>query len=109
MSHVNPALNTAGKNASGSRGTKTQTYTTNIKTLIIAATIALATLAAPSAQAGYCPPVYKTSTCVVDKCSYKKWTTDYCGKRYSYTVTVVTYRDTYSNGTSKTYKQSFRS
>ena len=80
-----------------------------MKTLIIAATIALATLAAPSAQAGYCPPVYKTSTCVVDKCSYKKWSTDYCGKRYSYTITVVTYRDTYSNGTTKTYKQTFRS
>ena len=80
-----------------------------MKSLIIAAAITLATLAGPSAHADYCMPFYKVSTCVVDKCSYKKWATDRCGNRYSYIVTVVTYRDTYSNGACKTYKETFRS
>ena len=60
----------------------------------------------PHAGYNHCKPkVYKVRTCEIDRCSYKKWAYDHCGKRYSYLVTVITYKDIYSNGTYKIWKR----
>ncbi|MDF1861345.1 MAG: hypothetical protein P1U87_14105 [Verrucomicrobiales bacterium] len=63
------------------------------------------------ASAGYCKPqpkcapkVYKIRTCEIDRCKYRKWAYDHCGKRYSYWVTVITYKDYYSNGSHRIWK-----
>ncbi len=87
-----------------------------MKTLLIALSAA-ATLGstATHANAGcyryipsYCAP-YRVSTCEVNRCSYCKTAYDRCGNRYHYTVTVVTLRDYFSDGSFRTYTQSFRS
>lgn len=81
-----------------------------MKKLLIALVLAASafiTVAPTTASAGYChsaPKVYKIRTCEIDRCSYKKWAYDHCGKRYSYTVTVITYKDYYSNGTFRIWK-----
>ena len=87
-----------------------------MKTFIIAL-IAIASLSATVTQAkagcyrparSYCAP-YRVSTCEVGQRSYCKTATDRCGKRYQYTVTVVTLRDYFSDGSFRTYTQSYRS
>jgi len=57
-----------------------------------------------SPRGGHCGgPVYKIRTVVI--CSRQECRTGYypCGRPYTYRVTVVTYRDIFSNGTSRTY------
>ncbi len=86
-----------------------------MKTLLIAA-LAAASLSLNAAKAhegscstvSYCAP-YRVSTCVVNRCSYCKTVYDRCGYPYHYTVTVVTYRDSYSDGSNQIYTRSFRS
>lgn len=82
----------------------------NILLAIILVASAFATVAPTTASAGgyrsHCAPkVYKIRTCEVDRCRYQKWSYDHCGKRYSYWVTVITYKDYYSNGTYKIWKR----
>ena len=69
----------------------------------------------PEAQAGsyrrsynYCAP-YKVSTCEVDRCRQCRVAYDDCGHRYTYHVTVITYRDHYSDGSARTYTRTYRS
>ena len=62
----------------------------------------------------YCEPVrhcevYKVSTCEINRCCHQKVGYDHCGRSYYYTVTVVTYRNYYSNGSSDTFTRTFRS
>lgn len=52
------------------------------------------------------PEVYKVRTCEIDRCKYKKHAYNHCGKRYSYWVTVITYKDYYSNGSYRDWKRS---
>ena len=87
-----------------------------MKKLIIAAiTAASLSFTAFQANAGscrsaveYCAP-YRVSTCIVNRCSYCKTAYDHCGNAYHYTLTVVTFRDIFSDGSSQTYNRSFRS
>ncbi|MAS93637.1 MAG: hypothetical protein CMO55_10635 [Verrucomicrobiales bacterium] len=85
-------------------------HPTTMKNLFLAlAFAAVALFSTVSAEAGYrdnhCTSrVYKIRTCEVDRCSYKKWAYDHCGKRYSYLVTVVTYKTFYSDGSYKIWK-----
>lgn len=76
--------------------------------LLALAAAALLTAAPTTASAGYShcgPRVYKIRTCEVDRCQYRKWAYDHCGRRYSYWVTVITYKDTFSNGSSRIWKR----
>ncbi len=85
---------------------------------ILALAIALFTFAATPATTqacdysvvtvGYCAP---TVVCTKEICrhSYCRWATDYCGRRYSYEVTVITFADYYSDGSCQRYTRSFRS
>jgi hypothetical protein len=72
-----------------------------ILTLLILAT------AIPAARADYCQP-YLVRTCEVCRNSECRWTTDHCGRRFSYEVTVITYRSYYSNGSTSTFTRSYR-
>lgn len=56
----------------------------------------------------YCVPtlVCTREICRSIQCRYA---TDHCGRRYSYEVTVVTYANIYSDGSSQQYTRSFRS
>lgn len=85
--------------------------------ILITALVAFSglTFAAPKSEASdycytttvsYCAP-YRVSTCVVYRNSYCRTSYDRCGNAYHYTVTVVTYRDNYSDGSSRTYSRSF--
>lgn len=49
-----------------------------------------------------CQP-YKVSTCEVNRYRQCRTGYDHCGHPYTYHVTVVTYRDHYSDGSSRTY------
>jgi len=56
----------------------------------------------------YCPPaVYKIHTCEINRCKHKKVRYDHCGKAFYYYVTVVTYRDSYSDGSHRTWTRTF--
>jgi len=82
------------------------------KLIIVLLALTGVALATPKAAAcdyrvSYCAP-YRVSTCVVCRNSYCHTVYDRCGNAYSYTVTVVTYRDNYSDGTSQVYTRSFR-
>jgi hypothetical protein len=62
----------------------------------------------------YCEPVrhcevYKVSTCEINRCCHQKVGYDHCGRSYYYTVTVVTYRNYYSDGSSNTFTRTFSS
>lgn len=59
----------------------------------------------PSYHVDHCAPVYKTRT--VEICRERQCRTAYrsCGAPYTYHVTVVTYRDYFSNGTSRTWNR----
>jgi hypothetical protein len=86
--------------------------------LTLAATLAVIALSggvanAGNARSGYTVQtvsncVYKTHTCEVNRCRHKKMAYDSCGRCYSYWVTVVTYRDYYSNGTYHTRAVSYK-
>lgn len=52
-------------------------------------------------------PVYKTHTVEVNRHSHCRTRYDHCGRPYTYHVTVVTYCDHYSNGTSRTWTRTF--
>ncbi len=84
-----------------------------MKKLILALLISGTALVAgtTTAEAGHsyqphcAPKVYKIRTCEIDRCQYKKWAYDRCGNRYSYWVTVITYKDVYSNGSYRIWKR----
>jgi len=86
-----------------------------MKMLLIAA-LAISSLgfAAPHAEAGSyrrstsCAP-YKVRTCEIGRRAYCQTAYDRCGGRYHYTVTVVTYRDSYSDGSARTFSRTYRS
>ena len=46
---------------------------------------------------------YKIRTCEINRYRECRTGYDHCGRPYTYHVTVVTYRDYFSNGTSRTY------
>ncbi len=48
-------------------------------------------------------PVYKVRTVEVNRHTHCRTAYDHCGRPYTYHVTVVTYCDHYSNGTSRTW------
>lgn len=50
---------------------------------------------------------YKVSTVEVHRCTEPRIAYHPGGRRYTYYVTVVTYRDHYSNGTTRTWTQTF--
>ncbi|MDF1824589.1 MAG: hypothetical protein P1U68_08100 [Verrucomicrobiales bacterium] len=53
---------------------------------------------------GHCvQPVYKIRTIEVCRRSECRTAYNHCGRPYTYHVTVVTYRDIFSNGSSNTY------
>jgi len=88
-----------------------------MNTLLIAA-IAAASFGITAQQASaseycYVQPVYcaphKVNTCEVCRHTYCRTAYDACGRSYYYHVTVITYTDTYSNGSAFTYTRSFRS
>lgn len=56
---------------------------------------------------GHCATPYKVRTVEVNR--YSQCRTAYlpCGRPYTYHVTVVTYRDHYSNGSTRTWSQTF--
>lgn len=58
-------------------------------------------------NSGYCAPVRLLHTCEVDRRTVCQTAYDHCGRPYSIHVTVVTYRETYSNGSTRTYTRSF--
>lgn len=65
---------------------------------------------APSYGYGYshcAPVVYKTHTVEVNRYTQCRTAYDHCGRPYTYHVTVVTYCDYYSNGTSRTWSRTF--
>ena len=83
----------------------------HIITLLIV-TAALIALPSPSqasdyCRSSYCAPVVR-NTCEVGRCNEYRWATDSCGHRIRYTVTVVTYRSYYSDGSSRTFTRSYR-
>jgi hypothetical protein len=88
---------------------KSKSHTTSIvmKTIALIAIALITTFATPAARADYCRP-YVTHTCVVDSRTECRWITDSCGRRYSYEITVVTYRSYYSNGETVTFTRSYR-
>ncbi|MDF1814570.1 MAG: hypothetical protein P1V20_20360 [Verrucomicrobiales bacterium] len=78
------------------------------RNLFIAPLFAVATFFATAhvAEAGGCyaaPVVYKVQTVCVNTCKYKKVAYDHCNQPYYYWVTVYTFKDIYSNGTSRVW------
>lgn len=57
---------------------------------------------APVYEPVHCKP-YKVSTCEINRCQECRTAYDHCGKPYTYHVTIITYRDTYSDGTYNDY------
>jgi hypothetical protein len=63
---------------------------------------------APRYTPSHCAPVvYKTHTVEVNRYTQCRTAYDHCGRPYTYHVTVVTYCDHYSNGTSRTWSRTF--
>lgn len=56
---------------------------------------------------GYYAQPYKVSTVEVSRYSQCRTAYDHYGRPYTYDVTVVTYCDHYSNGTTRTWSQTF--
>ncbi|MDF1814308.1 MAG: hypothetical protein P1V20_19035 [Verrucomicrobiales bacterium] len=52
------------------------------------------------------PCKVKVCTEVVDRCTVEKKACGPCGKTYCYVVTVITYKDVYSDGTTRIWKSS---
>ena len=89
-----------------------------MKALLALAIIATASFtASTSAHAGdyrsshhqvdYCKP-YVVCTHKLYSCQEKRTAYDHCGRPYCYYVTVVTYKDVYNTGYSRTYTKTFR-
>ncbi len=55
----------------------------------------------------YCAP-YVVCTHKISVCQEQRQGHDHCGRCYYYTVTVVTYRDEYNTGATRTYTKTFR-
>lgn len=53
----------------------------------------------------HCAPVYKVRTVEVNRYSQCRTAYTHCGRPYTYHVTVVTYCDHYSNGTTRTWSR----
>ena len=63
---------------------------------------------APQYRPSHCAPVvYKTHTVEVNRYTQCRTAYDHCGRPYTYHVTVVTYCDHYSNGTTRTWSRTF--
>jgi len=86
--------------------------------ILVTAILALAGIAfaTPKAEAcdhavavAVCRAPYRVSTCEVHRCSYCKTAYNHCGYPYHYTLTVITYRASYSDGSATTYTRSYRS
>jgi hypothetical protein len=95
---------------------KTITTKRIMKTLLIAALAATGfTFATPSAEAGHyrCTTTYRApyrvNTFVLNRWSQCQVGYDAWGRAFQYRVTVVTYRDVYSNGQTRTYNVTYRS
>lgn len=58
-------------------------------------------------DSGYCKP-YVVCTHKISSCREKRMGYDNCGRCYYYYVTVVTYKDVYNTGTTRTYTKTFR-
>jgi len=54
-------------------------------------------------SSNHCAPVRLLHTCEVDRRKECRTAYDHCGRPYTYHVTVVTYRETYSNGSTRSY------
>jgi hypothetical protein len=85
-----------------------------MKTILLALTVTLGIIAPATAyertsyvQAYSCKP-YLVSTCEVNRCTHQRTGYDSCGNVYCYYVTVVTYRNYYSDGSARTYTRTFR-
>ncbi len=76
-----------------------------MKTLL--ALFVLAAAIPATVEAGSYRP-YVTHTCVVNSRTECRWAAHYCGRRYSYEVKVVTYRNFYSNGQTSTFTKAYR-
>ncbi len=55
----------------------------------------------------HCAQPYKVSTVEVNRYTQCQTAYDHCGRPYTVHVTVVTYCDHYSNGTSRTWSRTF--
>lgn len=55
----------------------------------------------------YCAP-YVVCTQKVASCRKQYTSYDHCGRPYSYWVTIVTYRDVYNTGATRTYTRTFK-
>ena len=91
----------------------------SMKTILV---LALAALGLSSAHAGdygysyrptqvdYCAPApYVVCTHKLHTCTEKRVAYDHCGRAYCYYVTIVTFKDVYNTGHTRTYTQTFRS
>ncbi len=56
---------------------------------------------------GYCAPTL-VSTCEIDRCCHSHLAYDHCGRAYRYSVTTITYRSHYSDGSCRTFTRSYR-
>lgn len=63
---------------------------------------------APRYAPSHCAPVvYKTCTVEVNRYTQCRTAYDHCGRPFTYHVTVVTYCDHYSNGSTRTWSRTF--
>ena len=53
------------------------------------------------------PKVYKLKTYEINRHCVRKVRYDHCGKAFYYNVTIVTYKDVYSNGSHRTWTRTF--
>lgn len=58
-------------------------------------------------NSGHCAQPYKVSTVEVNRYTQCQTAYDHCGRPYTVHVTVVTYCDHYSNGTTRTWSRTF--
>lgn len=56
---------------------------------------------------GYCAP-YVVCTERVSSCREQRMAYDHCGRQVCYWVTIVTYRDVYNTGATRTYTRTFK-
>jgi len=84
-----------------------------ITAILILAGIAFATPKAEACDSAapvvVCRAPYRVRTCEIGRCAYCKTAYNQCGYAFHYTVTVITYRDFYSDGTAATYTRSYQS
>ena len=71
------------------------------------ATDAYVTKSATVSTVGYCAP-YIVCTERVSSCRVQRMAYDHCGRQVCYWVTIVTYRDVYNTGATRTYTRTFK-